>query len=213
MRQELTYAPGAASQRSGLRSRGLFGALGLRPAIALHTPAEGAMLRHYAEGARCLVEIGVAEGTSAWELRHAADPAGSLYLIDPYLPGRIPGLNMARIVARRLLGGQDGVRPVWIQDFSHEASLGWDDSIDFLLIDGDHSYEGVSRDWQDWSPHVRPGGIVALHDARVFDSGWVEPSDGPVRLRESIERGGAPGWEVMDGVDSLAIVRRAKGPV
>lgn len=36
--------------------------------------------------------------------------------------------------------------------------------LDFLFIDGDHSYEGVKQDFEDYSPLVRPGGIVALHD-------------------------------------------------
>ena len=36
--------------------------------------------------------------------------------------------------------------------------------LDFLFIDGDHSYEGVRRDFLDYGPMVRPGGLVAFHD-------------------------------------------------
>jgi predicted O-methyltransferase YrrM len=36
--------------------------------------------------------------------------------------------------------------------------------IDFLLIDGDHSYEGVRADWERYGPLVRPGGVIAFHD-------------------------------------------------
>ena len=36
--------------------------------------------------------------------------------------------------------------------------------IDFLFVDGDHSYEGVRRDFELYTPFVRSGGIVALHD-------------------------------------------------
>jgi len=36
--------------------------------------------------------------------------------------------------------------------------------IDFLFIDGDHSYEGVKKDWEMYSPLVREGGIVLFHD-------------------------------------------------
>ena len=36
--------------------------------------------------------------------------------------------------------------------------------VDFLFIDGDHSYEGVRRDFELYSPLVRPGGLVAFHD-------------------------------------------------
>lgn len=36
--------------------------------------------------------------------------------------------------------------------------------LDFLFIDGDHSYEGVKKDFEMYSPLVRKGGIVAFHD-------------------------------------------------
>ena len=36
--------------------------------------------------------------------------------------------------------------------------------LDFLFIDGDHSFEGVSKDHQLYSPLVRPGGVIAFHD-------------------------------------------------
>lgn len=36
--------------------------------------------------------------------------------------------------------------------------------FDFIFIDADHSYPGVKRDWELYSPMVRPGGIIAMHD-------------------------------------------------
>ena len=36
--------------------------------------------------------------------------------------------------------------------------------IDFLFIDGDHSYKGVKRDFEIYSPLVKNGGIVVFHD-------------------------------------------------
>jgi len=36
--------------------------------------------------------------------------------------------------------------------------------LDFLLIDGDHSYEGVKSDFEHYSPFVRKGGLIAFHD-------------------------------------------------
>jgi len=36
--------------------------------------------------------------------------------------------------------------------------------LDFLYIDGDHSYEGVKKDFEMHSPLVRKGGIIAFHD-------------------------------------------------
>jgi predicted O-methyltransferase YrrM len=36
--------------------------------------------------------------------------------------------------------------------------------IDFLFIDGDHSYEGTKKDFEMYSPLVRSGGMIAFHD-------------------------------------------------
>jgi predicted O-methyltransferase YrrM len=36
--------------------------------------------------------------------------------------------------------------------------------IRFLLIDADHSYEGVRGDFELWAPHVAPGGLIVFHD-------------------------------------------------
>ncbi len=36
--------------------------------------------------------------------------------------------------------------------------------IDVLFIDGDHSYKGIKKDFENYSPFVRPGGMIAFHD-------------------------------------------------
>jgi predicted O-methyltransferase YrrM len=36
--------------------------------------------------------------------------------------------------------------------------------LDFLFIDGDHTYEGVKRDFELYSPLVKEGGVIAFHD-------------------------------------------------
>ncbi|MDK2915195.1 MAG: hypothetical protein PWQ79_2110 [Thermococcaceae archaeon] len=36
--------------------------------------------------------------------------------------------------------------------------------VDFLFIDGDHTYKGVKRDFEMYAPLVRKGGIIAFHD-------------------------------------------------
>jgi predicted O-methyltransferase YrrM len=38
------------------------------------------------------------------------------------------------------------------------------DKLDFLFIDGDHSFAGVKSDFEMYSPLVRSGGLVAFHD-------------------------------------------------
>jgi predicted O-methyltransferase YrrM len=44
-----------------------------------------------------------------------------------------------------------------------------DSEVDFLFIDGDHTYQGVKQDFQMYSPLVRKGGIVVFHDIVTHD--------------------------------------------
>lgn len=39
-----------------------------------------------------------------------------------------------------------------------------DNSLDFVYIDADHTYEGISADLPAWYAKVRPGGVVSGHD-------------------------------------------------
>ncbi len=39
-----------------------------------------------------------------------------------------------------------------------------DKKIDFLFIDGDHTYDGVKKDFNLYKQLVKKGGIIALHD-------------------------------------------------
>lgn len=64
---------------------------------------------------------------------------------------------------------------------------------DFLFIDGDHSYEGVKKDFEMYSPLVRKGGIIAFHD--------IVPG-----LKENV--GGVPEfWKEVKNMDSKEIVK------
>ena len=44
-----------------------------------------------------------------------------------------------------------------------EAILG-SNKLDFLFIDGDHTYPGVRKDFEMYSAYVREGGMIAFHD-------------------------------------------------
>ena len=184
----------------------MWGFMRLRPPLSEHTEAEAELLRRHAQGARCAVELGVAEGTSARELRQVIDGHGTLYLVDPHR-SRL-GLSFAGRIARRLVRRIKRGRVVWLRRFSHEAVQGWQEPIDFLFIDADHSYEGVSRDWREWAPHVAPGGHVALHDAQLVE-GWTTPETGPVRLVAELRDD--PGWEQRDAADTMVVLRRWPG--
>lgn len=64
-----------------------------------------------------------------------------------------------------------------------------DELADFLFIDGDHSYNGVRADWNDYKGMVRSGGVVVFHDINA-DPGFFE----------SWEEGGVPRfWKELEG--------------
>ena len=53
------------------------------------------------------------------------------------------------------------------------------DGIDFIFIDGDHSYEMAKSDFDMYGPLVRKGGIIALHDiTKEFAGNATTPIDG-----------------------------------
>ena len=65
--------------------------------------------------------------------------------------------------------------------------------VDFLFIDGDHSYNGVKKDFDLYGPLVRSGGIVAFHDicqpiegTHGVNEFWQEIKDG-FEFKEIIE--------------------------
>ena len=189
----------------------LWGWFGLRPVFAQHTQAEHEALRRWAEGRCSLVEIGVAEGASALALRQGMDPEGTLYLIDPFHLSRFRWINATRRLARKTVNKVKKGKVVWIEKFSFEAVKEWREPFDLLFIDGDHSEEGVWRDWQDWSRLVVPDGVVIFHDARVFPNGWPQLEDGPVKVVNRLFREGrAKGWAIVDEVHSIVVACRIR---
>jgi hypothetical protein len=41
-----------------------------------------------------------------------------------------------------------------------------DIQLDFLFIDGDHTYEGVKQDYEMYKHLVKPGGWIGFHDIK-----------------------------------------------
>lgn len=61
---------------------------------------------------------------------------------------------------------------------THDASaLVADESLDFVFIDADHSYDAVSDDIFKWKPKVRPGGWLGGHDYNKKFPGVVAAVD------------------------------------
>lgn len=119
---------------------------------------------------RVVVEIGTARGgTLLLAARLAADDAllVSIDLPDGPRGGGYPSWKMS--CYRRFVG--PGQRIELIRGDSHDPgvqarlrALLAGRGIDYLFLDGDHSFAGVRRDFADYAALLAPGAMVALHD-------------------------------------------------
>ena len=48
----------------------------------------------------------------------------------------------------------------------------WSTPLAFLFVDGGHGVEPARADFEGWTPHVAPGGLLAIHDV------FPDPADG-----------------------------------
>lgn len=116
------------------------------------------------------LEVGVRNGRSLrYARRHSA--------------GRVVGIDIGHEIL--LDEFQDYDNWQFIHAASNDAVKQWTEPIDVLFIDGDHTYEGVKDDWDNFSPFVKPGGKVFFHDCddtspevlRLFteiNDGWTD---------------------------------------
>lgn len=175
------------------------------------------MLARLAGRARRVVELGVYEGSSAVALCRAMAPGSELHLIDPFvdesgwaLPPKWSTTPSASRLAVWRVARHDGPKTRWHIARSQDVGRHWaGGEVDLVFIDGDHSPEGCREDWDVWHPHVRPGGAVAFHDARLDRPGGTG-SPGPTVVVDELFRGPAPpaGWSIADEVDTMVVVKR-----
>ena len=117
-----------------------------------------------------VVEIGTASGGTLFMLTRAAADDATFVSID--LPGGAFGGGYPQWRAPLYRSfAKSGQRVHLLRRDSHDPStlealrdvLGGR-KVDFLLIDGDHTYEGVKKDFEMYRSLVRPGGMIGFHD-------------------------------------------------
>ena len=144
-------------------------------------------------------------GTTAL-LRSVMHPAGTVTGIDPHPVGRL-GVSFERWIAAREVARHQRGHAVLLRKLSWEAASEWTAPIDFLFIDGDHSWNGIDRDWRDWTSFIVPGGVVALHDSRSVSE---RPDYDSVRYTQHVILRDA-NFREIDSADSLTILARVGG--
>ena len=151
------------------------------------------------------VEVGVSEGAYS-EVLCQVVPDLKLFSVDPwtYYPvhnrfRRQHHHDRAYKVAVERLSKYPNCTIV--KKTSEEAAKDFEDeSIDFVFIDGDHSFIGITRDLQAWIPKVKVGGIVSGHDFSDSPRGWFGAVETVVRAWMKFYQ--ITPWFVIDDTES-----------
>ena len=83
------------------------------------------------------------------------------------------------------------------------VAANWGTPLSFLFIDGGHGSEPAWADYRGWTPHVAPGGLLAIHDV------FPDPVDGgrpPYELYCEARDSG--GFEDVSATGSLRVLRK-----
>lgn len=190
------------------------------------TDPEAMFLHDTAQSIRAVspvvVEIGSFLGKSSVAISHAlADkPGAKLYCVDPFDASgdafsaptyqshqeRVGNDLFAAFQSNIHRYGKPHVIEV-MRGYSYDVVKNWTKPIDFIFIDASHDYDDVLRDFQEWSPHVKLGGIVAFHDVRL-DRRHMDLSGPAQVVRDHVFQQSA--WELVTQplTDSIFAVRR-----
>lgn len=112
-------------------------------------------------------EIGVDKGYHAKEIQETLNPK-ILFLIDPW--NNYMDMDSKEIIGEAhyqlTLSLFKGATNIGImRNTSFEAVQAFPDKdLDFVYIDGEHTYEAVISDIVRWYPKVKKGGVLAGHD-------------------------------------------------
>jgi len=112
-----------------------------------------------------VVEIGSHQGRSAVVLAAALAPGARLVAVDPFGEDWKYGAAGTEAVCRANLAraGVDD-RVDLRASTSRAVRAGWAEPVDLVYLDGKHDLWSLRDDLR-WATHVRPAGVVLVHDA------------------------------------------------
>ena len=136
---------------------------------------------------------GSEENQAGWE-HHDAE------VVDP-VTGRMDTLPFFRRTIERA-GLEDTV--VAVVGHSPTVAAHWETPLGLVFVDGGHALHVVLADYEGWSPHVAPDGLLVFHD--VFE----DPRDGGQAPFEVWKRAATSGaFTPVSTTGSLRVLRRA----
>jgi hypothetical protein len=171
---------------------------------------------------KVLVELGVHKGDSYLAFCQAVAACKSdtaCYGVDTWKGDAHAGFYGDEVLTelRRHHDSEYGKFSRLVQGTFDEAATYFPDgSVDLLHIDGLHTYQAVSHDWEVWKPKLKPDAVVLFHDVNVRENGfgvwkfWQELSAGKPHL--TFKHGHGLGVLAMGEVPpELAELLRAEG--
>lgn len=171
------------------------------------TLAERELLASFLGGAKRIVEIGVFEGYTTRFLAERADNDAVIFGVDPFFAGRL-GICWGERIARKynvrhLASGKLRL----VMKFSTEVDGDVPAPVDLVFIDGDHSLDGITKDWAYWSERLKPGGIIALHDTLLTPEKPPGYSLGSIEYFRNHIRHDTR-FELVKQQDSMSVLRK-----
>lgn len=162
------------------------------------------------ERPQVVLEIGTQYGGTLFLFSRVAAPDALLVSVDiSKMVGRLGRLSPHALVRQSF--ARNGQRLKLVDDVDSHAEETVtvvrealeQRPVDFLFIDGDHAYESVKRDFELYSPLVRPGGLVAFHDVSDHSNDdtegvrrfWAELR-ATGRTEECVTKDGTPGYGI-----------------
>jgi len=159
-------------------------------------------LRSITPPALCVVEIGSYCGGSTVVIARTAArraAAARVFAIEPFsAEGARYQRNYESLFDANVADWGVGATIEKVKKTSDAAAPQWKRPIDFLYIDGDHSYDAVVRDVRNFVPFVREGGVVAFHDYKPGKDG----------VRRAVDELVAPCHAKLFQAGSLAVFRK-----
>lgn len=123
-----------------------------------------------------VVEIGTFEGYNAESILKNLN-VKKMYIVDPYLeyedyftsePEKTKlNLSVAQRKAKNRLKKYSN-KIVWIRKTSDDALKDIPKNVDFIYVDGNHEYEYVKKDMENYYEKIGSKGILAGHDITSF---------------------------------------------
>jgi predicted O-methyltransferase YrrM len=151
----------------------------------------------------CFIEIGSYLGASAVVLAAAmkCHRGGRVYCVDTWQNTSMSegARNTYDLFIKNTRKWSNIIVP--IVGLSSQVEINIKNIIDFVFIDGDHSYHAVKQDIEKYGDLVRQGGFLALHDQAYYPS--VTKA-----LGDFIQSGG---WYITNAIQNLIILQRDQG--